>query len=90
MGSIAIEKDDLGPNDIRTTIRHLHSKDNENRRYVCPGGALNTADYETHEVIVRDVRPARKEYTLEKKGFELADCPIHVGIPPSTWNEHPS
>ena len=79
MGSLAIDGDKLGVNDVRTIVNHILPESTENRRYVCPGGALSTGKYGTYEVVMRDVRPMKEEYTLESKGFELAICPTKVG-----------
>jgi hypothetical protein len=44
-----------------------------NRRYVAPGIELNTGQYETHRVAVRDGRAIRDEFNLDVHGFVLAE-----------------
>lgn len=78
MGSLPSEIA-LGTNDVRTTVNYLVPECPENRRYVCPGGALSTGQYAPYDVVVRDIRPVKEDYTLETKALELATCPIQVG-----------
>ncbi|KAJ9616610.1 hypothetical protein H2200_000329 [Cladophialophora chaetospira] len=75
MGSLSIDNDELGVNDVMTIVNHLLPGSSDNRRYVTAGGALSTGKYGSYDVVVRDVRPMKEEYTLETKGFELASCP---------------
>jgi len=44
-----------------------------NRRFVSPGAEVNTGEYETHVVRVRDGRTIREHFTLDEQGFALAD-----------------
>ena len=44
-----------------------------NRRYVAPGAEVNTGQYETHSVRIRDGRDIREHFTLDEHGFVLAD-----------------
>jgi len=44
-----------------------------NRRYVAPGAEVNTGQYETHAVRIRDGRDIREHFTLHEHGFVLAD-----------------
>ena len=43
-----------------------------NRRYVAPGAEVNTGQYETHTVRIRDGREIRGHFTLDQHGFVLA------------------
>lgn len=80
MDTWATESDELGDNDVRTTINHLLPESTVVRRYVCDGNALSTGQYSPYDVVIRDVRPMKEEYTLETKGFELATCPTKVNL----------
>lgn len=77
MGSLPSEIG-IGANDVQTTVKYLLPECPENRRYVCPGGALSTGEYAAYDVVIRDVRPSKEDYTLETKAFELATFPTKV------------
>jgi hypothetical protein len=83
MGSLAAETDQLGGHDVKTVLRFLLPEASETRRYVCPGSAVSTGQYGDYDVVVKDVRPMKQQYTLETKGFELARLPTNVEISPS-------
>jgi hypothetical protein len=44
-----------------------------NRRYVAPGVELNTGQYETYRVPIRDGRAIKDEFSLDVHGFMLAE-----------------
>ena len=83
MGSLSLDSDEIGANDVKTIVNHLLPESLDNRRYVCPGGAVSTGKYGAYDVIVRDVRPMKESYTLETKGFELATCTTKVNPLPT-------
>ena len=78
MGSLSADRNDIGTNDVKTTVNHMLPERSENRRYVCAGGALSTAAYGAYDVVMRDVRPIKEQCRLETKGFELATFPTKV------------
>jgi hypothetical protein len=58
---------------VRATVNYLAPGSTRNRLYVAPGDHMATARYEAREVIVRDGRPRRAEFTLDRAGFTLVD-----------------
>jgi hypothetical protein len=59
--------------DAVTSLQYLDPATQMNRRYLAPGSALNTGKFEWKDVVVRDARPTRSEFSLEKTGFALID-----------------
>ncbi|HEY1704598.1 MAG TPA: CmcJ/NvfI family oxidoreductase [Trebonia sp.] len=43
------------------------------RRFTAPGASVNTGTYHQHRVPVRDGRPVRNQFTLQRNGFTLID-----------------
>lgn len=41
------------------------------RRFTAPGHSVNTGTYRAYQVPVRDGRPVRDQFTLDRNGFEL-------------------
>jgi hypothetical protein len=62
----------LAARDVSTTVQYL-AAGSTNQRYFSKGIEVNIGDYNNTEVIVRDARPTRNEYTLETAGFELLE-----------------
>ncbi|MCC7461393.1 MAG: hypothetical protein IT480_02905 [Gammaproteobacteria bacterium] len=55
------------------TISFLAEGSFVNRRFVGPGIEVNTGEYRSHEVMIRDARPIREHFTLDSHGFVLLD-----------------
>jgi hypothetical protein len=66
--------------DAQTSITFVKATSKYNRRYVVPGKEVNTGKYEQHKVFVKDARPNKSDYTLEKQGFVLNNHESHVFI----------
>ena len=49
-----------------------------NRRFVAPGNEHNTGTFEPHRVKVRDGRPIKDSFSLDRHGFVLANSPSAV------------
>lgn len=60
----------LPARDVTTRVQYL-AEGSKNQRYFSKGIEVNIGDYKDTEVIVKDARPVRNEYTLETAGFEL-------------------
>jgi hypothetical protein len=58
---------------VWATVNYVAPDSVRNRLYVAPGDQLATARYEPHDVLVRDGRPRRDEFTLDRAGFTLLD-----------------
>jgi hypothetical protein len=58
---------------VWATVNYVAPGSARNRLYVAPGDQLATARYEPHQVLVRDGRPQRGEFTLDRSGFTLLD-----------------
>ncbi len=41
------------------------------RRFTAPGASVNTGTYRAHEMPVRDGRPVRDQFTLDRNGFAI-------------------
>jgi hypothetical protein len=54
-----------------TSITFMRPDSKYNRRYVIPGKEVNTGKYEQQNVYVKDARPKKTEFSLEKQGFVL-------------------
>jgi hypothetical protein len=42
------------------------------RRFTAPGASVNTSNYLAYQLPIRDGRPVRDQFTLDRNGFELA------------------
>jgi hypothetical protein len=49
-----------------------------NRRFVSAGVEVNTGSYGPYEVVMRDARGLRDQFTLDRQGFTLLDAPTAV------------
>jgi hypothetical protein len=58
---------------VWATVNYVAPGSVRNRLYIAPGDQLATAQYEQHQVLVRDGRPRRGELTLDRAGFTLLD-----------------
>src|SRR2546430_16627159 len=67
--------------DVHTKMRFVKPDSKDNRRYITPGLEINTGFYEEKEVLVRDARPQKEEFTLESTGFQLFDHHTEVNTP---------
>jgi hypothetical protein len=56
---------------IRTEITYLAPGSFINRRFVAPASEVNTGEYRSYPVTVRDARPNQSDFTLESHGFVL-------------------
>ena len=63
---------------VWATVNYVAAGSTRNRLYVAPGDQLATAKYEPHKVLVRDGRPRRGEFTLDRAGFTLVDHPANI------------
>jgi hypothetical protein len=43
------------------------------RRFTAPGASVNTGTYSTYEMLVRNGRPVRDQFTLDRNGFALIE-----------------
>lgn len=41
------------------------------RRFTAPGESVNTGIYRTYEMLIRNGRPARDQFTLDRDGFAI-------------------
>jgi len=57
--------------DVETEITYLAPGSFINRRFVAPAREVNTGEYLSYAVTVRDARPRQAEFTLASHGFEL-------------------
>ena len=56
---------------IQTKITYLAPGSFINRRFVAPAREVNTGEYLTYPVTIRDARPRQAEFTRASHGFEL-------------------
>jgi hypothetical protein len=56
---------------IETEITYLVPGSFINRRFVAPAREVNTGDYRSYPVTIRDARPHQSQFTLASHGFEL-------------------
>ncbi|TVY13097.1 hypothetical protein LARI1_G008738 [Lachnellula arida] len=69
----ASSTESFGPTDAKAAMKYLRRDTKMCRRYLAPGKAMNTAEFEWKDVVVRDGRQHRDKYSLEKTGFCLVD-----------------
>ena len=62
----------LPARDVKTKVQYL-AEGSTNQRYFSKGIEVNIGTYKDAEVIIKDARPGRDEYTLENCGFELVE-----------------
>jgi hypothetical protein len=62
-----------GTRDVATKLSYITPTSKFNRRYVAPGAEINTGVYEEKEVVIKDARPEKGEFTLDNAGFVLLD-----------------
>jgi len=68
-------------NDVRAVdaeINYLLPGPAINRRFVSAGVEVNTGNNGPFPVVIRDARPIRDRFTLDRTGFVLADAPTAV------------
>ena len=58
---------------IRTRINYLLPGCPVNRRFVAPGEEVNTGTYQAYTVTIRDGRPIKDRFNLDRNGFVLAE-----------------
>jgi hypothetical protein len=58
---------------IEAQINYLAPGSFINRRYVAPGEEVNTGEYLSYAVTIRDARPHQQDFTLASHGFQLLD-----------------
>jgi hypothetical protein len=63
----------VSSHDVESSMQFVKADSKVNRRYITPGLEINTGQYETHKVHIRDIRARRQEYTLDGNGFQLFD-----------------
>jgi len=56
---------------VETEITYLAPGSFINRRFVAPAREVNTGQYQSHPVSIRDARPQQSEFTLASHGFML-------------------
>jgi hypothetical protein len=57
--------------DVSATLKFITPTSKSNRRYVAPGQEAFTGVYEDKEVIIKDARPGRSDFSVETSGFAL-------------------
>ena len=57
------------PDSITTRLDYVSPDAGVYRRFVCPAQEVNTGSCDKHEVVIRNARLAREEFTLESSGF---------------------
>jgi hypothetical protein len=70
----------IQPKDVESCINFVKPDSTVNRRYITPGLELNTGKYETRTIVIRDARPFREDYTLDRNGFQLFNHTTKVFI----------
>jgi hypothetical protein len=63
---------------VTTTLTYLSPETRAPRRFTAPGNSVNTGIYGEHPMPVRDGRPVRDQFTLDRNGFALIDHPSQV------------
>lgn len=71
---------ELRPLDRKASLDYIKSTSKLNRRYVGPGSEFNTGEYESKDVVIRDGRDIRDNFSIEKSGFFLANHSSEVSI----------
>ncbi len=60
---------------VQTQLNYLLPGPDINRRFVSAGVEVNTGSYGPFPTIIRDARPIREHFTLDRQGFRLLDAP---------------
>jgi hypothetical protein len=58
---------------VTTVLKYLAPESRNPRRFTAPGNSVNTGTYREYPVPVRDGRPVRDQFTLDRNGFALFD-----------------
>lgn len=58
---------------MMTDLYYLAPEATVLRRFTAPGASVNTGTYTAHRMPVRDGRPVREQFTLDRNGFALID-----------------
>jgi hypothetical protein len=58
---------------VSATLNYMDPSSQRNRLYVAPGGHVRTAWYTPRTVRIRDGRPFRDDFGLDRSGFALLD-----------------
>ena len=69
------------PRDVTATLQFITPTSKFNRRYMCPKEEVNTGVYEEKQVLIKDARHDRENFTLDNSGFQLVDHKSDVTIP---------
>lgn len=77
MNSLLLDPEDT-VRSVKAEITYLLPGTPINRRFVSAGVEVNTGRYAPYDVIVRDGRTIQRHFTLDRHGFELADCPTDI------------
>ncbi len=64
---------------VETEITYLAPGSFINRRFVAPSREVNTGEYLTYPVTIRDARPNQQDFTLASHGFQLMQHRSAVG-----------
>src|SRR6188768_940649 len=64
---------------VKAHITYLAPGSFINRRFVAPAREVNTGEYRSYPVTVRDARPRQSQFTLASHGFELKSHVSAVG-----------
>lgn len=70
---MTVNHDDEQIRSVEAEVSYLAPGSFVNRRFVAPGAEVNTGTYETHRVRIRDGRPIKDRFDLERQGFVLAE-----------------
>ncbi|KAH7413099.1 hypothetical protein BKA64DRAFT_345020 [Cadophora sp. MPI-SDFR-AT-0126] len=68
-----IRASELGSKDRIGSLDYIKPTSKLNRRYVAPGAEINTGQYESRNVIIRDGRNIQAKFAINKTGFFLAN-----------------
>jgi hypothetical protein len=77
MATLAADPED-GVRTVEAQLNYLLPGPDINRRFVSAGVEVNTGSYGAFPVTIRDARPIREHFTLDRHGFTLGDCPTAV------------
>ena len=63
----------MGAGTVTGELSYLAPESTVLRRFTAPGNSVNTGIYQSHRIPVRDARPLRRRFTLDRNGFALID-----------------
>jgi hypothetical protein len=78
MMSVEILDVEEGARTVPAQLNYLLPGPDINRRFVSAGVEVNTGSYGPFPMTIRDARPIREHFTLDRQGFTLLDAPTGV------------